>query len=113
MHNVGKGDEWGMRKKTTTYPWKVTLIIQNVQNPKRSLADEIKAGLVVSEVDGLPVDTLSVVLLLLQLEDVLIEVKLELLIGKVDTQLLKTVHLKILQLLKEIIKLLATLKGRC
>ena len=41
-------------------------------------------------------DALLPVLLLLQLEDVLVEVELQLLIGKVDTQLLKTVHLKVL-----------------
>ena len=80
-----------------THPRKATLIIQDAQNPKRPLADEIETRLVVLEVDCLPADTLGPVPFLLQAEDVMIEVELELLVGKVDAQLLKTVLLKILK----------------
>ena len=79
-----------------TYLGEVALIVQEEQHTERLLADEVKAGLVVSELHSLPTDALLPVLLLLQLEDVLVEVELQLLIGKVDTQLLKTVHLKVL-----------------
>lgn len=45
------------------------------------------------ERDGLPLDSLFGVLLLLELENVLVEVELQILVGVVDAQLLKTVFL--------------------
>lgn len=45
------------------------------------------------ERDGLPLDSLFGVLLLLELENVLVEVELQVLVGVVDAQLLKTVFL--------------------
>ena len=45
-----------------------------------------------------PAETLSNVLLLLYLEDVLVEVELQLLVGKVDAQLLKPIHFKVLKM---------------
>ena len=48
------------------------------------------------ELHSLPSDAFPPILFLLQLEDVLVEVELQLLIGKVDAQLLKTVHFKVL-----------------
>ena len=47
--------------------------------------------LVVLECDALPLDTLLLVLLLLQCEHVLVELLLELLISVVDAELLKRV----------------------
>lgn len=51
--------------------------------------DHVQSVLVVSELNVLPVDVLQVVLLLLQLEDVADKKLLQVLIGKVDAQLLK------------------------
>lgn len=51
--------------------------------------DHVKSVLVVSELDVLPVDVLQVVLLLLQLEDVTHKELLQILVGKVDAELLK------------------------
>ena len=59
-----------------TYLGKVALIIQKKQHTERLLADEVKTGLVVSELHSLPTDALLPILLLFQLEDVLVEVKL-------------------------------------
>lgn len=59
-----------------TYLGKVALIIQKKQHTKRLLADEVKTGLVVSKLHCLPTDALFPILLLFQLEDVLVEVKL-------------------------------------
>ncbi|MPC26389.1 hypothetical protein E2C01_019525 [Portunus trituberculatus] len=55
--------------------------------------DDTKHSSTHLELNVLPVNLLLGILLLLQLEDVLIEVKLQLLIGIVDAQLLKTVLL--------------------
>lgn len=64
--------------------WEVAFIIQEVKNTKGPLADEVKTGLVVLELHSLPSDAFPPILFLLQLEDVLVEVELQLLIGKVD-----------------------------
>lgn len=45
------------------------------------------------ESDGLPLDSLLGVLLLFQLENMLVEVELQVLVGVVDAQLLETVFL--------------------
>ena len=74
----------------------VAFIVQEVENTKGPPADEVKTRLVVPELHSLPSDAFPGILFLLQLEDVLVEVELQLLVGKVDAQLLKTVHLKVL-----------------
>ena len=59
------------------------------------LLDEVDAGLQVqAEVDEGPLDALQLVLLLLQHEHVVVEELLQLLVGEVDTQLLKVVELE-------------------
>lgn len=55
------------------------------------LGDEVDAWLVVKVLDDLPLEVLLGVLLLLQLEDVLVEVELQCLVGVVDAQLLEAV----------------------
>ena len=45
------------------------------------------------ESDGLPLDAFFGVLLLLKLENVFVEVELQILVGVIDAQLLKTVFL--------------------
>ena len=58
------------------------------------LLDEVDARLKVkSKVDEIPFDALLAVLLLLQHKHVVVEELLQLLVGQVDTQLLKRVHL--------------------
>ena len=57
--------------------------------------DQIAANLVVEELDGLPLDTLSGVLVLLGLERELDEDLLQLLVDVVDAQLLEAVFLHI------------------
>ena len=59
--------------------------------------NEVDAVLVINKGDLLPVDALLVVLLLLELEDVLVKVELELLVGVVDAKLLKRVFHKVLE----------------
>ena len=58
--------------------------------------DEVDGRLVVMEGDVLPGDTLLLILLLLQLEDVFVEVILKVLIRVVDTHLLKAVLQEVL-----------------
>lgn len=59
------------------------------------LLNEVDARLKVEpKVDELPFNALLLVLLLLQDEHVMVEELLELLVGEVDAQLLKRVHLK-------------------
>ena len=72
------------------------LLIQQVEHPQLGL-DQVDAGLVVVEVDHLPLDPLLDVLLLLQLEHVHVELLLQLLVGVVNAELLKGVHLKSLK----------------
>ena len=63
--------------------------------PGPDLLDEVDAGLEVqAEVDEGPLDALQLVLLLLQHEHVVVEELLQLLVGEVDTQLLKVVELE-------------------
>jgi hypothetical protein len=62
-----------------------------VQDAVGLLGDEVDAWLVVKVLDDLPLEVLLGVLLLLQLEDVLVEVELQCLVGVVDAQLLEAV----------------------
>jgi hypothetical protein len=57
------------------------------------LLNEIDGVLVVVEVDVVPLDRLSRVFSLLDLENGLVEVLLQLFVGVVDTELLKAVYL--------------------
>ena len=59
--------------------------------------DQVDAGLVVGEVDELPVDLLAEVLLLFELEDVLVELLLQLLVGEVDAELFEGILGKVLE----------------
>lgn len=62
--------------------------------PRSYLLDEVNAGLKVqAEVDELPLDALSLVLLLFEDEHVVVEELLQFLIGEVDAKLLKGVVL--------------------
>jgi hypothetical protein len=64
-------------------------------HPTSHLLDEVNAGLQVkAKVDEDPVDSLTLVLFLLQHEHVLVKELLQLLIGEVDAQLLKAVKLQ-------------------
>ena len=74
----------------------LALLIQQVEHPELGL-DEVDAGLVVVEVDHLPLDPLLDILLLLQLEHVLVELLLQLLVGVVDTELLEGIRLESLE----------------
>lgn len=56
------------------------------------VGDHVQSILVVCELDVLPADVLQVVLLLLQFEHVANKELLEILIGKVDAQLLEAVR---------------------
>ena len=58
------------------------------------LLDEVNTRLKVkTKVDEIPFDVLLAILLLLQHKHVVVEELLQLLVGQVDTQLLKRVHL--------------------
>ena len=62
--------------------------------PRSYLLDEVNAGLKVqAEVDELPLDALSLVLLLFEDEHVVVEELLQFLVGEVDAKLLKGVVL--------------------
>jgi hypothetical protein len=76
---------------------KVGLVVQHVKDTKRPLGDEVQARLVVVKLHLGPVNALAVVHILLQLEDVLVEVELQLLVGVVNAQLLKAVDFEVLK----------------
>lgn len=69
----------------TTHLRKVALVVQQVQDAGGLAGDQVDGRLVVAEVDMLPGDPLLAVFALLQLEDVLVEVELQRLVGIVDT----------------------------
>lgn len=70
--------------------WKLALLVDERHDVQLLDGDEVKCILVIHELYVLPVDVLQVVLLLFQLEDVLDEKLLQILIGVVDAELLKT-----------------------
>jgi len=70
------------------------LLIQEVQDSQRLLLNEVQNVLVVHKGDIGPVDLLPLVLSLLHLEDVLIEVLLQLLVGQIDAELFKVILLE-------------------
>ena len=61
------------------------------------LQEQVNDWSVVYELDVLALDPLLLVLIQLPLEDVLVEVELQLLVGSICTQLLKTVSFKVLE----------------
>lgn len=72
------------------YLWELALFVDEGDDVHGLGGDHVKGVLVVSELDVLPVDVLQVVLLLLQLKDVTHKELLQILVGKVDAELLKT-----------------------
>lgn len=76
--------------KLKLYLWELALFINKGNYIHRFDGNHIQGILVVGELDVLPVDIFQVVLLLLQLENVANEELLQVLICKVDAQLLKT-----------------------
>ena len=69
------------------------LFVQQVEHAQR-LLDQVDTRLIVVVVDEGPVELLAHVLLLFQLENVLIELLLQLLVGVVDAELFETVDLE-------------------
>ena len=75
----------------------LALLVYECHEVKRAQRDEVQRLLVVHELDVVPIDGLQVVLLLLQLEDVLHEELLQVLVGKVDAELLERVGIEVLE----------------
>ena len=75
----------------------VGLLVHEPDETERLLRQQVDAVLVVHKRNLAPVDSLLVVLLLLQLKDVLVKVKLQLFVGIVDAKLLERVLLKVLK----------------
>lgn len=78
-----------MRYKEDTDLGEVALLINKRQHVQRFAGQHVQGALVVFVVDVLPHNVFTGVLVLLQLEDMPDEELLQLLIGKVDAQLLK------------------------
>lgn len=72
------------------YLRKLALFINKGDDVHRFVGYHVQRVLIVRELDVLPADVLQVVLLLLQFEDVANKKLLQVLVGKVDAQLLKT-----------------------
>jgi len=72
--------------------WKHAGFIEKSNDSRGFLLNEVQDILVVDELNVAPVDGLLGVLFLLHLEYMLIKMLLELLIGQIDTELLKTVE---------------------
>lgn len=68
----------------------LALLVDEGDDVHGFVGDHVQSVLVVGELDVLPADVLQVVLLLLQLEDVPHEELLQVLVGKVDAELLET-----------------------
>lgn len=71
----------------------IGLVVEQVEDANRFPGNEPNDGLVIRVADGLPLDPLFGVFLLLQLENVLVKVELQVLVGVIDAQLLKAVFL--------------------
>lgn len=69
----------------------LALIVKDAEQAVGLGLVELQAARVVDELDVDPVDALALVLLLFVLEDVLVEVVLQVLVGVVDAELLETV----------------------
>lgn len=72
------------------YLWELALFVDEGDDVHGFVGDHVQSVLVICELDVLPVDVLQVVLLLLQFEDMANEELLQVLVGKVNAQLLKT-----------------------
>jgi hypothetical protein len=72
----------------------LALVIQDAEQPTGLSLNHGQAASIVLKVNALPLDALFAVLLLLILEHMLIEVKLQMLIGIVDAELLIAVKEK-------------------
>ena len=73
------------------------LLVQSAQQAGGSPRDTLHAGLVIGVVEMADFDALGFVELLFLLEEIVVEVKLELLVRVIDTQLLETVHFERLE----------------
>lgn len=71
------------------YLGELALFVDEGDDVHGFVGDHVQSVLVVSELDVLPADVLQVVLLLLQFEDVSHEELLQVLVGKVDAELLE------------------------
>lgn len=69
----------------------LALVIQDAEQPAGLSLNHGQAASIVLKVNALPLDTLFAILLLLVLEHMLIEVKLQMLVGIVDAELLVAV----------------------
>lgn len=76
----------------SNYLWKLALFINKGNDIHRFDGNHVQGILVVCELDVLPVNVLYVILLLLQLENVTDKELLQVLVCKVDAQLLKTIE---------------------
>lgn len=76
------------------YLRELALLIDEGDDVHGFVGDHVQSVLVVRELDVLPADVLQVVLLLLQFEDVPHKELLQVLVGKVDAQLLETTERK-------------------
>src|SRR6218665_476122 len=85
------------RPNSKYYQYLLAFLVQKVEQTGWLLREEIKALGVIDELDVLPLDALSHVLLLLELEDVLVEVVVQALVRVVDAELFEAVALKILE----------------
>lgn len=68
----------------------LALVVEDAQQAVGFRLVELQAARVIDELDVDPVDALAFVLLLLVLENVLVEVILQMLVGVVDAKLLET-----------------------
>lgn len=73
----------------------LALVIQNAEQPAGLSLDHQQAARIVLKINALPLDPLLAVFLLLVLKHMLIEVKLQMLVGIVDAELLVAVIEKI------------------
>jgi len=71
----------------------ITFIVQQMKNSNWFLRNQINYGCVFCVSDGLPHDFLFCIFLLLQFENMLVEVKLEVFVGVVYTELFETIFL--------------------
>lgn len=71
------------------YLGELALLVDEGDDVHGFVGDHVQSVLVVRELDVLPADVLQVVLLLLQFEDVSHEELLQVLVGKVDAELLE------------------------
>lgn len=78
------------------YPGEAALLVQHIKYAQLPL-NEIQHILVVHKLDVAPINGFPLILSLLHLEDMLVEMLLQLLIGQIDAQLLKVILLELLK----------------